>query len=469
MSTTELKKKKREFPHTFVILGILGLVAMALTWIIPAGAFDRVVNEMGRTVVVPGSFHFIEATPQGFKALMGGIHSAGVATASICMFIFLNVAAFNIINDTGAINAGLAKVSYRMRGKEKLMIPVLMIVFSLASSVIGMAEEGYPFIPIIVAAALALGFDSFTGVLIVILACSAGFTGGMLCPFTVGLAQGIAELPPLSGIGLRLCLHITILTVMIIFVWRYASKIKKNPELSISYETDKEQREALMAAAGEEKPLTGRDKGVLTIFILGMCYFVYGVVKIQWGFADMAACFLVMGILCGLVSGMSLNEICKSMIRGVEGIAYLALLLCFSRVVLLMLENGQVLDTILYYAAEGLNKLPTGLAAIGMYILQCLMSLVVGASSTHATLTMPLMVPLADMVGITRQTAVLAWQMGDSLSNVWLPTSYSVIAMGMAKVPWSKYFKWYLPCMAIQYVIGAIFVLIAVAIGYGPF
>lgn len=469
MSTTELKKKKREFPHTFVILLAMGLIAMALTWIIPAGAFDRVVNEAGRTVAVPGSFHFVESNPQGLKAFLSSIHAGGVATASICFFIFLNVAAFNIINDTGAINAGLAKLSYKMRGKEKLMIPVLMLVFSLASSVIGMAEEGYPFIPIIIAAALAMGFDSFTGVLIVILGCSAGFTGGMLCPFTVGLAQGIAELPPLSGIGLRLALHMAMLAVMVIFVWRYASKIKKNPELSLSYETDKAQREALMAAAGEEKPLTLREKLVLVIFVGGMCFFAYGVVKIQWGFADMAACFLVMGILCGLVSGMSLNELCKSMSRGVEGIAFLALLLCFSRTTLLMLENGQVLDTILYYAAEGLNKLPTGLSAIGMFFLQCLMSLVVPSSGSHAALTMPLMVPLADMVGITRQTAVLAWQMGDSISNVWLPTSYSVIAMGMAKVPWSKYFKWYIPCMLVQYGVAIVFMLIAVAIGYGPF
>lgn len=471
MSTTEIakKKRKREFPHTLIILAILGLFAMVTTWFIPAGVFERVTSDAGITTVVPGSFHFIDSNPQSILDYGLGIFEASVISAEACFFIYMNVAAFAIINDTGALNAGLTKLAHRMRGKEKLMIPVVMFAFSMLSAVIGLAEEGYPFIPIMMSVALSMGFDSFTGVLIVILASSAGFTGGMLCPFTVGLAQSISELPPLSGMGFRAIVHAVYLTIMIVAVWRYASKIKKNPELSLSYEPDLERRAALLAAGGEEKPLTFRQKLTIVIFVVGMIIFAYGVVKLLWGFAQMALCFMTMGILCGIASGMRPNDICRSACKGLEDIAYIGLLLGFSRVIMLMMEKGQILDTILFYAAEALDKLPTGLSAIGMYVLQCFISFFVAGSGAHALITMPLMVPLADAVGITRQTAVLAWQLGDSISNVWLPTSYSVIAMSMARVPWEKYFKWYIPCMIVQYIVGAIFVLVAVAINFGPY
>ena len=169
MSTTEIKKKKREFPHVLIILLSMCCIMLILTWIVPAGSFDREINEMGRSVVVPGTFKYIESSPLGITSLFTSLYDGMVAGSGIIAFILLVCGSFNVINETGAINAGLAKVSYRMSGKEKLMIPVLMIVFALASNIIGMGEECYPFIPIVVAAALSMGFDSFTGVLIVIL------------------------------------------------------------------------------------------------------------------------------------------------------------------------------------------------------------------------------------------------------------------------------------------------------------
>lgn len=235
---TEKKKKKFKVPNVYIIIMGMAFLAMLLTWIIPAGAYDRVINDMGREVVDPATFHMIDANPQGLFKFFQSFHTGLAESAGIIFFLFIVGGSFAVIEATGAIEAGLCKVTRSMAGKERIIIPVVMFAFALCGATIGMAEEALPFIPIMVTLAISMGFDSMTGAAMVLVGCSAGFAGAFLSPFTVGIAQGIAGLPAASGMGFRFVLFAAMNIVMITFVYRYAGKIKKNPQLSPMYEID---------------------------------------------------------------------------------------------------------------------------------------------------------------------------------------------------------------------------------------
>lgn len=462
------KKKEKKFPHVYVVLLTIVAICGILTYIVPAGEFDRVETSDGRMVVDPDTFHYVEKSPVGIFGLLKAIPKGMAETADIIFFIFIVGGSFAVVEKTGAVEAGIGKITKSMAGKEKLIVPVIMAIFSLGGAVFGMAEETLPFIPIMVTLALALGFDSMTGVGMVLVGAGAGFAGAFMNPFTIGVGQGIAGLPLFSGIGFRVILYIAMITVSIIYVYRYANKVKVSPKISNMYEIDKTREDTLDLENIRE--ITVNDKIVLMVVALTIVLLVVGVIQFGWFIPEIAALFIGMAIIVALFGKLGLNGFGENLVEGMANMAGGALIVGFARAILVVLTEGSIIDTILYGASNAVSSLPSVFTAIGMYIFQCLLNFIIPSGSGQAAVSIPIMAPLADLTGVTRQTAVLAYQLGDGISNIIAPTSgFFMAGLALAKVPWEKWAKWFIKLALIQYLIGAIFIIIAYAIQLGPF
>ncbi|HCX03543.1 MAG TPA: putative basic amino acid antiporter YfcC [Clostridiales bacterium] len=460
---------KIKIPHTYALLFFIIIFVTLLTFVVPAGSFERAVDDAtGRTFVVPDSFEYIDNTPVGFfdmfKAIPKGMEQAGY----IIFFVLMIGGSFGILQGTGAIEAGIGEVVKSTKGKEKIVIPLIMFIFSLAGAILGSAEEMLPFYPIVIALAIALGFDTITGTAMVLLGAGAGFAGAFLNPFTVGIAQGIAGLPLFSGIGFRLVGYFAVLGSGIIYVYRYANKIQKNPELSPTYEDDKNSKHNY--DLDEIPEFTGKHKAVLAVFVIGLAILAYGVVQLGFYITELSAMFLIIGIASGIVAKMGINEIATEFVNGAKELVYGALVIGLATSIMVVMQEGNIMDTIIYALASAVKGLPPALSAVGMFVVQSFINLIVPSGSGQAAVSMPIMAPMADVVGITRQTSVLAFQFGDGFSNVISPTSgYFMAAIAIGGIKWEKWAKWMLPLFLIWSAIGASLVFISVLINYGPF
>ncbi|MDW7668310.1 MAG: AbgT family transporter [Bacillota bacterium] len=461
--------KKFQIPHTYALLFFIIIFVTLLTFVVPAGSFERAVDDAtGRTFVVPDSFEYMESSPVGFfdmfKAIPKGMEQAGY----IIFFVLMIGGSFGILQGTGAIEAGIGEVVKSTKGKEKIVIPLIMFIFSLAGAILGSAEEMLPFYPIVIALAIALGFDTITGTAMVLLGAGAGFAGAFLNPFTVGIAQGIAGLPLFSGIGYRLIGYFAVLGSGIIYVYRYANKIQKNPELSPTYEDDKNSKHNY--DLDEIPEFTGKHKAVLGVFVIGLAILAFGVVQLGFYITELSAMFLIIGIASGIVAKMGINQIAEEFVNGAKELVYGALVIGLATSIMVVMQEGNIMDTIIYALASVVQGLPPALSAVGMFVVQSFINLIVPSGSGQAAVSMPIMAPMADVVGITRQTSVLAFQFGDGFSNVISPTSgYFMAAIAIGGIKWEKWARWMLPLFLIWSAIGATLVFISVLINYGPF
>lgn len=456
----ENPKKRFQVPHVYVIIFCLIVLAAIATYVVPAGEYDRVTDDEGRTVVVEGTFKYIESSPTGFLDIFQSLHQGMVDGASIIFFIFIIGGAFGVFRATGALDGAIASISTKMNGKEIFLIPVLMIFFALGGAVFGMAEETIPYIMIITPLALMLGYDSITGAAIVLGGASAGFSAAFMNPFTVGVAQGIAELPIYSGFATRIVFWVIFVGVSITYVMLYARKIKKDPTKSIMYEEDKKRN--VEHPQGNQEAITTRQIVILGILILTIIVLAFGVMEFGWYIKEIAGLFFLMGIVMGIVAKMPVNEIAESFVKGCEVLVLGALVVGFAYAILVVLQDGKIMDTILNGLASVVSGLPSSFSAIGMYISQALLNFIVPSGSGQAALSMPIMTPLADLVGVSRQTAVLAFQFGDGISNIFTPTSgYFMAGLAAAGITWTKWVRWVWPLILIQYALGAIFITIA--------
>ncbi len=465
----EIKKKKKfAVPNVYIIIMAMAFIAMLLTRIIPAGEYDRVANADGRLLVDPTTYHLVEANPQGIFDFFQAFHTGLTEMAGIIFFLFLVGGCFAVVEATGAIEALLGKVVKAMAGKERIVVPIVMLAFAICGATFGMAEEALPFIPIMVTMAISLGFDSITGAAMVLVGCSAGFAGAFLSPFTIGIAQGIAGLPMASGMGFRVILFFVMCAVMIGFVYLYAGKVKKNPMASSMYEVDLARDDKLDTE--NLRPLEKKHIVIVAVVLASIVTFTYGVIKYGWSMREISAVFMIMAVLSAIIGGLSLNNFADSFTSGMATLASGAIIVGFARAILVLMTDGGIMDTILYHASNLVANMPKGVAALGMYVFQCLLNFLIPSGSGQAAVSMPIMAPLGDILDITRQTSVLAFQLGDGISNIFTPTSgYFMAGLALAKIPWQKWAKWLLPCILIEYLIGAIFVLIAAHIQYGPF
>ncbi|WP_026476621.1 YfcC family protein [Alkaliphilus transvaalensis] len=463
-------KKGIKIPHTYVIIfSILLLVSLA-TYLIPAGEYERAENASGRTVVVEDSYHRVESNPQGIikvlQAPLRGIRE----TSEIIGFILIIGGAFAIVQKTKAIDSGLIKATSHLKGKEIIIIPTVMLLFSLGGAVFGMSEETIPFVAIFVPLALALGYDTITGIAMSYMAAQIGFAAAFMNPFTIGIAQGIAELPPMSGMGYRLFVWVVATLFGIAYVMIYASKIKKNPELSITYDHDLNRRKELREDGAINNNFTSKHALVLITFFIGMVTLIWGVIVHEWYISEIAALFVAIGIIAGFIGGLKAGEIANSFIDGAKDLVSAALMVGLARGALILATDGRIIDTMLASVAGVVGSVPSLISAYLMFFIQTIINFFVPSGSGQAALTMPIMAPLGELVGITRQTTVLAYQFGDGFTNMIIPTSGVLMgALGMAKISWDQWAKWMIKLQILFIILGCLLLTPAVLMHLGPF
>lgn len=450
-------------PHTLVIIVSIILLVAVATYIVPGGAYERVVNEAGRTVVLDGSFSYIASEPQGLFAILQAPINGIVAAAEIISFLFIVSGSFNIITRTKAIDSGIARAVHVFKGKEILIIPIMMTLFSLGGATFGMVEETIPFIAMLVPLSLALGYDSIVGVAICYLAANTGFSSAMLNPFTVGIAQSIAEIPVFSGFEYRTIIWVITTIVTILFMMIYANKIKKNPQLSPMYKYDQLRRVQLSQTEAINTPFTTNHKIILSLVLLCLGIIVYGVLVKGFWIPQIAAVFFATGIIAGLLARLNVNDMADAFIEGAKAMIGAAIMVGFARAIVMIAENAQIIDTLLFHLSNVIGQLPTLVAGYVMLIVQMVINFFVGSGSGQAALTMPILAPLSDLIDISRQSTVLIYQFGDGFSNAMFPTSGTLIAcLGIAGVPFTKWLKWIIPLQLILFILAILFITPAI-------
>jgi uncharacterized ion transporter superfamily protein YfcC len=465
-----MKLSKIKTPNTFfIIFSILFIVAI-LTWIIPGGEYSRVIVD-GKEFVESNSFRYVESNPQGIAEVLISPMKGFIDAALIIGFVLLVGGAFGVFKRTEAIDSAImavAKAHKNSKAVRVLLIPLFMVLFSLAGGIFGMSEEVIPFILVFVPMALMLGYDTVTGVAIPFVAAGAGFAGAFLNPFTVGIAQNIAQLQLFSGLEYRIICWVIITSTAIFFVIRYANRVKKNPELSITYLSDQEKRKNINYSDVENhKAISLNHKFVLFTFLLGILILILGVLYFNWYIEEISAIFLTLGILVGVVGRLSVNEITDSFISGAKDLVGTALIIALARGILILSHDGKIIDTMLHALSDPISSLHPIISSQAMFVVQTLINFFVPSGSGQAVLTMPIMAPLSDIVGVSRQTAVLAFQLGDGFSNMIIPTS--AVTMGvltLADIPWEKWARWILPLELIFLLIGLLLLIPPNLIGW---
>lgn len=471
MSNEKKKKKSLEGINPMLFLVVVMIIVVIASYLVPAGSFERVYDAaVDRDIVVPGSFQYTEQNPIGFFDLMMSL-TLGIQNASyIIAFLLIIGGMFAIMDGTGAINAGLANVVRATRGKELIMIPVLMTVFGLMSCFCANFEEFLAFVPLILAVSLSMGFDSMTAMGIVFGSVAAGYGGAATNAFTVGVAQSIAGLPMFSGMTLRLVLFVALLLVSMAYVMWHANRVKKHPEKSPCRTADLENAKKYVLDVENIAPLTVRQKLVLVVLLLAILWTIYGVLVHGYYIDELAAVFLTAGVVAGLLGGSRPSRICDDFLKGAANMLAPCMMIGMANAVVLMMTDAGIIDTIIYALSNLLLGLPSALLAIGMFVVQTLFNLVVPSGSGQAAITMPLMAPLADMVGVTRQTAVLAYQLGSTFTDLIGPTSGEILVAGaMCGIAYPKWFKWLLPLFCLWCLVAFGFLTYATVTGYGPF
>ena len=469
MSNGNMLKKKKgiTLPHIYILLFSIIVVCTILTWILPAGEFDRVVNEAtGRTVAVAGTFHTVEQSPVGIFQMFQAIYNGMCDAGSVTFFVFISYASINIIISSGAFNglvAGLLKV---FKGKARVaIIPIFMFIVGIASSTIGLFEEWFPFVPVFAGIAVAMGFDAVVGVAIVAFGAAMGYSGAMMNPFTVGVAQGIAEVAPMSGMGYRFFCHMALLVVGSALTIRYALKIQADPSKSLVYgETE---HITMSEDDVQNSPFGIREKLVLLILLAGIIAVVYGCKVYGWYFAELSAVFVIMGILSAIVMGWGPNKIGELYSKGFTDIAMACMMIGLARGILMVLQAGNIIDTVVYYFSLPLAAFPSWFCGVAMLIMQTLLNFLIPSGSGQAATSMPIMAPLADLLGVSRDTAVLAFQFGDGLSNVLWPTAFPAVLAGLAGIKVEKWWKFAIPVGVALFLTQAVLMILAVVTGFG--
>jgi uncharacterized ion transporter superfamily protein YfcC len=532
--------KKRKVPHTFVIVFCIIVIAAVLTWIIPPGKYvseqvgDETVmtfyyadqlNEIGGPSTGSGTaeFHAEPQTWQVFSAFYKGF----VKQSNIIVFILIIGGAFWIMNKSKAIDMGILsflKFTKRLEhsalirkiGVNNIVIILVMLLFSLFGSVFGMSEETIAFALIIIPLAVSMGYDSIVGLCMVYVAAHIGFSGAMLNPFTIGIAQGIAEIPLFTGLGYRAVCWAILTVVGIIFVLWYANKVKKNPQSSIMYEDDAYWRKSAEVKEEEMErytprkawwvfafltvvlvifsvlyPMTTLKIGnnettlpllpigtavfvllsvitlrktvhyfVLTLLFATVYFLIIGVLGYEWYIMEIASLFLVLGIASGLSVDKSASDIAKLFLEGMGDILSAAVIVGLAGGIVIVLQDGGIIDTILYGLSKSMSDMGQIASAEIMYGIQTLINIVIPSGSAKAAITMPIMAPFSDLIGISRQTTVMAFQFGDGFTNMITPTSGVLMAaLGVARIPWEKWVRFIWKFILVLVVLGALLLI----------
>ncbi len=493
------QNRTRWIPDTYIIIFFVVLFAALLTWTVPVGKFEthEITYTMGsseksRSVLVPESCQY-ELGKDG-KPVMNGVKlfepygETGIlnyafeglvsgdkwgSAVGVVAFILIVGGAFGIVLRTGAIESGMKRMIKKTKGMDTLIIPVLFFLFSLGGAVFGMGEEAIPFVFIVVPVVIALGYDSIVAVMITYCATQIGFGASWMNPFSVAIAQGIAQIPVLSGSGFRIFMWFFFTLLGTLYTWRYAVKIRKNPSLSPVRESDNYFREELEAAGETDERFGLGDILVILTIALGMVWTIWGVVEKGYYIPEIASQFFVMGLVSGIIGVIfKLNGIAVSFRAGASDLLGAAIVVGMAKGIILVLGGDSpteptVLNTVLHNVGLMISGLSPVISAWLMYLFQSVFNFFVVSGSGQAALTMPLMAPLADIAGVTRQVAVLAFQLGDGFTNLIVPTSAVMMAsIGAARIDWATWAKWQIKFQGILFLCGSLFVIAAVVVGF---
>jgi len=462
----ELKRKKFVFPHSYTLIFLLIIIAALLTWFIPSGQFKTVVetiNGMEKTTVVPGTYHQIDKAGygQGISAVLEAPAAGVINAVEVVAFVLIVGGAFGIILKTGAVDRGLFTLAQSLGDKGILVIPLSMILFSLGGSTFGMSEEVIPLFAVFVSLMFSLGFDSMTAILILFLGTQAGYIGSTINPFNVLIAQGVADVHGNPLLVYRVVCWAVITLISILFTMHYAKKVKANPESSIVYKNDQKVKHKFQNFE-VDKPFSTSDKWIIGGFIIGLLIMICGIIAQGWYMVEISALFVGMGLYAGLVARFNQKEIAEAFVEGCADFAYAAVIIGLARGVLVILENGMIIDTILNCLANLLGGLPKFMFSAILLIAQVIVTFFVPSSSGAAALTMPVMAPLADLVHINRDVVVLSNQFGNGLMNLISPTGGVLLAgLAIAEINFSKWLKVGSKIFVILLIVSAVLLYIA--------
>lgn len=451
-------------PHTLALMFLLMVVALSMTWVLPSGSYQTVVNDHGREVVVAGTYAQLDdAGRLPPWSLFTAVPRAMADAQGIIFFVLLIGGALAVIRESGAIEAALGRVIQRLDHRPVLLIAIGILIFAGASATLGMAEEYIPLAGILIAMCVALRMDVVAAIGIMVVGYCIGYGATLINPFTLFIAQDIAELQPGSGLLFRALIFVPFVAIGIHHVWSYARRVRENPAASLVADVP----EAQPPAATEPPPLDGRRTAILSATVATLAVLVWGITQHGWYLTELGAVFIALAILCGFIAGFSIDRIAISFSQGAAELAGTAVLIGFARSIALLLEDGQVLHTIVHAMAEPLTGLPAELSAVGMLGIQSVINLFVSSGSGQAYLTMPLMAPIGDLVGVERQVSVLAYQFGDGFVNLIAPTNPVLMGiLGIAGIPYLRWLKFVLPLLAKLLLLAAVVMVIAVRIGY---
>ena len=459
------EKKKFKLPHIYVLLSAIIIICTILTWILPTGEFLREANKAGVEVAVPGTYHLVDKSPVGFFAMVQSFYKGMVDAGPVIFFVFISFSSIGLILETGAINGLIANILRNSKDKTQIMIiPIFITLIGVASSTIGVFEEMMPFIPVFAGICVAMGYDAIVGMSIVALGTAIGYSGAIVNPFTVGMAQSIAGLPLLSGAWYRIICHITLIIVASIYTMRYARKVKNDPQLSFVYgDSNKHElnNEELMSYR-----FGIREKLVLLILAVGIGVIVYGSYNYGWYFNETNAVFLLMGISSALVMGWNFTKIAENISKSFTDVAMACMMIGIARGILIVLKDGNIIDTIVYGLSIPLSYLPKVLMGPAMLVFQTILNFFIPSGSGQAVTSMPIMAPLADLLGISRQVSVLAFQFGDGFSNIVWPTAFAPIVCGIAGVKLEKWWKFIIPLFGLILIAQSVLLIIAILINF---
>lgn len=480
----EKKKRGFRFPSAYTILFLLIVLVAIGTWFIPAGSYDY--NEDGEPI--PGTYHVVESNPQriiadGIMAPIHGMYGIQDDTGNVNIYNYgelygaIDVALFVLIiggflgvtMNTGAIDAGIAAITRRLKGKEKWMIAALMVVFALGGTSYGMAEETLAFYALIIAVMIAAGYDALVGVATIMLGAGIGTLASTVNPFATGIASGFAGISVADGMLGRIIILVLGTIIGIVFVIRYAEKVRRTPEKSLVYEQKAENESHFLKARDNDKfpEFTGRRKVILGLFGLAFLIMVFSVIpwqdlgiplpQLNWWFGELTALFLLFGIIIGLVGKLGEQNLVEVFVNGARDMLGVALIVGLARGISVVMNNGLITDTVLYWAETALAGL-SGVAFINVtHLLYLPLSFLIPSSSGLATVSMPIMAPLGDLAGVDRALIVTAYQSANGLLNLFTPTSAVVMGgLALGRVSYSKWLKFVWPILVMLLVLYAV-------------
>ncbi|EOC1266094.1 YfcC family protein [Cronobacter malonaticus] len=448
-----------KFPSAYTILFVLIALVAALTWVVPAGKYQMAMNDtLGKEVPVAGTYAPVEAHPQGITAILlapvDGLYNHVTYTAGaidVALFVLIIGGFLGVVNKTGAIDAGIERVTERLHGKEEWMIPILMALFAAGGTIYGMAEESLPFYTLLVPVMMAARFDPLVAAATVLLGAGIGTLGSTINPFATVIAANAAGIPFTSGIWLRVALLVIGWVICVLWVMRYARRVRQNPSLSVVADQWEANRAHFLGSrSGEMLPFTATRKIILVIFAASFAVMIYGVAVRGWWMGEISGVFLAAAIITGVVARMSEEAFTSTFIDGARDLLGVALIIGIARGIVVVMDNGMITHTILHSAENLVSGLSTTVFINVTYWIEVVLSFLVPSSSGLAVLTMPIMAPLADFAHVGRDLVVTAYQSASGIVNLITPTSAVVMGgLAIARVPYVRYLKWVAPLILI--------------------